>query len=78
MLAVRHAHVGAFTGSNAPLNDGSGAIELRIDGNVNTVISTTRFDPTKCYDIIGILGYFNGILQLKPRMAADVTEVACP
>ena len=78
LLAVRHAHVGAFVSGNASLDDGSGPIQVRIDGNVNSVIPTTRFDPTKCYDIIGILGYFNGILQLKPRMAADVTEVACP
>lgn len=78
LLAVRHAHVGAFASGNASLDDGSGAIQVRIDGNVNSVLTPSRFDPTKCYDIIGILGYFNGILQLKPRMAADVTEVACP
>ena len=78
LLAVRHARVGAFASGNASLDDGSGPIQVRIDGNVNSVIPTTRFDPTKCYDIIGILGYFNGTLQLKPRMAADVTEVACP
>ena len=78
LLAVRHAHVGAFASGNASLDDGSGAIQVRIDGNVNSVLTPTRFDSTKCYDIIGILGYFNGILQLKPRMAADVTEVACP
>ena len=82
LLVVRHAKVGAFTPATAPanasLNDGSGGIQIRIDGNVAGVIPTTRFDPAKCYDIIGILGYFNGTPQLKPRMAADVTEVACP
>ena len=82
LLVVRHAKVGAFTPATAPanasLNDGSGAIQIRIDGNVASVIPTSRFDPTKCYDIIGILGFFNGTPQLKPRMAADVTEVACP
>ena len=81
LVVVRHAKTGAFTGGggrNATLNDGSGAIEIRLDGNVLTVIPTTRFDPTKCYDIIGNLGYFNGTPQLKPRIPSDVTEVACP
>lgn len=81
LLVVRRARTGAFTGGggrNATLNDGSGAIEIRLDGNVLSVIPTTRFDPTKCYDIIGILGFFNGTPQLKPRVPGDVTEVACP
>jgi hypothetical protein len=81
LLVVRRARVGAFTSAqdrNTTLNDGSGAIEIRLDGNVLTAIPTTRFDQTKCYDIIGILGYFNGAPQLKPRIPSDVTEVACP
>jgi DNA/RNA endonuclease YhcR with UshA esterase domain len=80
LVIVRGASAGAFTtggGRNAVLNDGSGAIEIRLDGNVINVIPTTRFDPTKCYDIIGVLGFFNGAPQLKPRIASDVTEVAC-
>jgi hypothetical protein len=78
LLVVRRAKVGAFTSGNATLNDGSGAIQIRVADNVTSVIPPTRFDPTKCYDIIGILGYFNGTPQLKPRMASDVTEVSCP
>jgi hypothetical protein len=80
LLVVRHARVGTFpSGSvNASLDDGSGAIQIRLDNNVAGVIPTTRFDQTKCYDIIGILGFFNGTPQLKPRMASDVTEVPCP
>lgn len=80
LLVVRRAQVGPFTGGggrNATLNDGSGAIEIRLDGNVLSVIPTTRFDQTKCYDIIGILGFFNGTPQLKPRIPSDVTEVSC-
>ena len=80
LLVVRRAQTGAFTGGggrNATLNDGSGPIEIRLDGNVITVIPTTRFDQTKCYDIIGILGFFNGTPQLKPRIPSDVTEVPC-
>lgn len=80
LLVVRRAQVGPFvTGGNrnATLNDGSGQIELRLDGNVLTVIPTTRFEQNKCYDIIGILGFFNGTPQLKPRIPSDVTEVPC-
>jgi hypothetical protein len=80
LLFVRRARTGAFTGGggrNATLNDGSGVIEIRLDGNVLTVIPTTRFDQNKCYDIIGILGFFNGTPQLKPRIPSDVTEVPC-
>jgi DNA/RNA endonuclease YhcR with UshA esterase domain len=81
LLVVRGATVGAFTGGggrNAVLDDGTGAIEIRLDGNVINAIPTTRFNATQCYDIIGILGTFNGAPQLKPRIPSDVTEVTCP
>jgi DNA/RNA endonuclease YhcR with UshA esterase domain len=82
LLVVRRARVGAFTSGgtpprNASLNDNSGAIELRLDGNVLGVLPSASFDQTKCYDIIGILGFFNGTPQLKPRGPTDVTEVPC-
>ena len=60
-------------GDDAPI-----AVITSLDGNVLMVIPTTRFDPAKCYDIIGLLGYFNGTPQLKPRIPPDVTEVAGP
>ena len=34
------------------------AIQIRLDGNVTTIPPTLR--SSQCYDIIGILGYFNG------------------
>jgi hypothetical protein len=83
LLVVRRARIGAFTSGgtpprNATLTDTSNvAIELRIDGNVLNVLPTNSFDQTKCYDIIGILGYFSGTPQLKPRVPSDVTEVPC-
>jgi DNA/RNA endonuclease YhcR with UshA esterase domain len=82
LLVVRKARVGAFTSGgtpprNATLNDGSGAIELRLDGNALTTIPSTTFDQSKCYDVVGILGFFNGTPQLKPRIPTDVTEVPC-
>jgi hypothetical protein len=81
LLVIRDVHVGAFTsggGRNAVADDGSGAIEVRLDGNVINAIPTTRFNQTSCYDIIGVLGFFNGAPQLKPRIPTDVTEVTCP
>ena len=83
LLVVRRARVGAFTSGgtpprNAPLTDTSNvAIELRLDGNALTAIPSTTFDQSKCYDIIGILGFFNGTPQLKPRILSDVAEVSC-
>jgi DNA/RNA endonuclease YhcR with UshA esterase domain len=82
LVVVRGVSVGPFTTGgtpprNAVINDGSGAIELRLDGNVLTAIPSATFDQTKCYDIIGILGYFNGTPQLKPRIPSDVTVVEC-
>jgi ribosomal protein L24E len=78
LLVVRAAKVGTFTGQNAPLDDGSGAIQVRLDGNVLSAIPASFFVQSKCYDIVGILGYFNGTPQLKPRGPTDVTEVPCP
>ena len=78
LLVIRRATVGTFASGNAILNDGSGAIQLRLDNNAATAIPTTTFVAGRCYDIIGILGFFNGTPQLKPRMLADVTEVPCP
>jgi hypothetical protein len=83
LLVVRQARVGAFTTGgtpprNAPLTDTSTvAIEIRIDGNVLENLPTSTFDQAKCYNITGILGFFNGTPQLKPRMLSDVTEVPC-
>jgi len=78
LLVVRHATVGTFASGNALLNDGSGAIQIRLDNNASSAIPTTTFVAGRCYDVVGILGFFNGTPQLKPRMLADVTEVSCP
>ena len=70
--------VGAFASGNATITDATGSIQLRLDGSAATAIPATTFQAGKCYDITGILGYSFGILQLKPRMLADVREVTCP
>lgn len=77
LLVVRHASVGTFASGNASLDDGSGRIDIRLDANVAGTIPTSTFDPAKCYDVVGLLGYFNGTPQLKPRGPADVMEVSC-
>jgi DNA/RNA endonuclease YhcR with UshA esterase domain len=77
LLVVRRATVGTFTSGNAVLNDGSGAIQIRLDNNASTAIPTTTFVAGRCYDVVGILGFFNGTPQLKPRTLADVMEVQC-
>lgn len=80
IVTVRKVTVGAFTsggGRNADIDDGSGAIQVRLDGNVLSAVPTTTFQSGRCYDITGLLGIFNGGVQLKPRSLADVTEVPC-
>ncbi|MBL0937805.1 MAG: hypothetical protein IBJ03_02860 [Gemmatimonadaceae bacterium] len=77
LVRVRKVTVGAFASGNAPMNDGSGAAQVRLDGNAATTIGTTRFETGKCYDITGIVGFFNNATQLQPRGAFDVTEVSC-
>lgn len=77
LITVREVTVGAFTGDNATITDATGAIQVRTDNNARNVIPKSTFQAGKCYDITGLLGIFNGILQLKPRMLTDVVEVAC-
>ena len=78
LITVRNVTVGTFSGDNATITDATGAIQIRTDNNARTAIPKTTFQAGKCYDLTGLLGIFNGILQLKPRTLADVEEVACP
>lgn len=77
LARVRRVTVGTFASGNAPINDGSGAAIVRLDGNANTTIGTGRFTAGTCYDITGIVGFFNNVTQLQPRGPFDVTEVPC-
>lgn len=77
LVTVRRVSVGAFVSGNAPMDDGSGSAQVRLDGNAATTIGTTRFVTGRCYDITGIVGFFNNATQLQPRGAFDVTEVPC-
>ena len=62
---------------NAVMNDGTGTAQMRLDGNAAANIGWATFQTGRCYDITGILGFFNGAIQLQPRMSADVSEVSC-
>lgn len=77
LVQVRGVTVGAFASGNASMDDGSGASLLRLDNNANANIGTATFVAGRCYDITGILGFFNGASQLQPRTLSDVTEVSC-
>lgn len=81
LIAVQKVQVGAFgfggQAGNAQMNDGTGAAVLRLDGAAFTAIGTARFVTGRCYNVVGILGFFNNAIQLQPRSAADVTEVPC-
>ncbi|BAH39240.1 hypothetical protein GAU_2198 [Gemmatimonas aurantiaca T-27] len=77
LVRVRRVTVGTFASGNAPFDDGSGAAQVRLDGNAATTIGTTRFVTGRCYDITGIVGFFNNATQLQPRGPLDVTEVSC-
>ena len=81
LVAVRKVQVSAFgfggQAGNAQMNDGSGAAVLRLDGAAFTSIGVSRFVSGRCYDITGILGFFNNAIQLQPRALTDVTEVPC-
>ncbi|MFC3414692.1 DUF5689 domain-containing protein [Algoriphagus hitonicola] len=59
-----------FPESNYVITDGSGTIELRIDGQVNSLVG--RVIPDEAQRITGVLGSFRGTLQLLPRFIEDL------
>lgn len=66
-------------GRNAIINDGSGAVELRFEPGVieQTANINPLFTVGRCYNVVGIIGSFNGVAQVKPRTTADVQEAPC-
>lgn len=63
---------GEFADASSPVT-----LQVRLAGASFPAIGTARFTVNTCYDITGILAFFNGRPQLLPRTAADVTEVPC-
>ena len=83
LIVIRGAKVRSFatptaSGTDGRIVQGTDSIVVRFDQAAQGRIPTTTFDPAKCYDVVGILGFFNPNLQLKPRRLEDVTEVPCP
>lgn len=83
LIVVRAAKVRSFatptsSGTDGRIVQGTDSIFIRFDQAAQARIPTTTFDPAKCYDVVGLLGYFSPNLQLKPRRLEDVKEVACP
>jgi hypothetical protein len=79
LITVRKVTVGVFNmggNNNANMTDATGTIIIRTDGNAANAIPKATFVAGRCYDITGILGYFNAF-QLKPRTVQDVQEVPC-
>ncbi len=64
---------------NAQINDGTGAMEVRIEAALSAAgdAINERFTVGACYDIIGVVGNFQGTAQVFPRSFDDITEVAC-
>jgi len=79
VVKVQAAAFQSGGGRNAVINDGSGPTEMRIESGVlaDTNAIDTQFPGGRCYDVVGVLGTFNGTAQLKPRTLADIQEVSC-
>ncbi len=68
-----------FGNSNYTLTDSSGAGELRIDNDVDTVAGKQQ--PVSCPEITGVVGRFRDFFQLLPRKDTDIpcaTEFIAP
>ena len=59
-----------FPESNYVITDESGTIELRIDGQVSSLVG--RVIPADAQPVTGVVGSFRGTLQLLPRFIADL------
>lgn len=63
---------------NSTIDDGSGAVIIRVDDGVadrNTL--DNLLTAGACYDINGFAANFNGAGQIFPRSLADIVEVSC-
>ncbi|GAB2485040.1 DUF5689 domain-containing protein [Algoriphagus taiwanensis] len=59
-----------FPESNYVITDGTGTLDLRIDGQVSSLVG--RVIPSDAQTITGVLGSFRGTLQLFPRFIEDL------
>ena len=59
-----------FPESNYRITDGTGNLDLRIDGDVESLVG--REVPDNAVNITGVVGSFRGTLQLLPRFIEDL------
>lgn len=59
---------------NVTVNFGGTSTVVRVEAGSAATFPTSRFVVGQTYDIVGALGSFNGAPQVKPRIAADVTN----
>lgn len=64
---------------NGVMDDGSGAIEMRIEAALSPAGDPIRerFTVGACYDVVGVVGNFRGTAQVFPRSFDDITQVEC-
>ena len=69
---------GSLNVQNATINDGSGAAIMRIDDGVANRDNLPSLYPAgTCYDVVGMVGSFDGAGQIFPRSTDDIVEVSC-
>jgi hypothetical protein len=77
LIRVTKVTVGSFSSGNAPIDDGSGPAQVRLDGNVAGTVPQATFQQGQCYTIVGVVGIFDNTPQLKLRGPGDVSPVSC-
>ncbi len=61
---------GRLTVGNHEVSDATGTVEIRIDNDVESLIG--RRKPSEATTLTGVVGSFNGILQVFPRFEPDL------
>ncbi len=61
-----------YPGSNYGITDGSGSTQLRIDAEVESLIG--KLKPQGVTTVTGVIGSYNGAIQLLPRFEADIPD----
>ncbi|NJW54739.1 DUF5689 domain-containing protein, partial [Salinimicrobium oceani] len=59
-----------FGNANYLVSDASGEAELRIDSDVEALVG--KVQPETCAEVVGVVGRYNNINQLLPRMLEDL------
>jgi len=71
-VTVLSVQTGTSAAFNVTVRDPAGTEFVVRVGGAGTGLTRVSFTVNNHYDIIGVLGSFNGAAQLKPRSTADV------